>query len=256
MLRIIHNRSIVKYCLSLVGIGIALYFAWSFYPFGEWAGKQFLSDVPKGPQIMGVICAAVLGGLVLILLFHKEYMREDVRAYSIAKNDTSFIQALNWFVWFVMGLELFSIVFRCFVLNWNKYSIVLFGVGLVGMGLTYIIGKVLHAQVNRPAEVEASRLMNDAQNEVLGRASKDMGKLTSDDLRHVGAGNFHPLNAISDARSNRARAKAAKEEQKHMDWLAQSQQGQQAAKRFLEPRSSDPIDVIPSNNGHSKQSPF
>lgn len=249
MLRLIHNRGIVKYCLSLVGIGISLYFAWSFYPFGEWAGKQFLSDVPSGPQILGFICAAILGGLVLILLFHKEYMREDVKAYSVTVGDQSFVRALDWFVWFVMGLELFSVVFRCFILNWNKYSIVLFGVGLVGMGLTYIIGKVLHAQVNRPAAVEASRIMNDAQNLVLGRAKKDMGKLTNDELRHVGSGNFNPLNKWHDMQAKRQQRKEQEEYQKHMDWLAQSQQGKQAAQKFLDPRSDDIADVMPSSNG-------
>lgn len=252
MLGLIHNRGIVKYCLSLVGIGISLYFAWSFYPFGEWAGKQFLNDVPNGPQILGFICAAILGGLVLIMLFHKEYMREDVKAYSVTVGDQSFVRALDWFVWFVMALEGFSIVFRCILLNWSNFSVVLFGVGLVGMGLTYIIGKVLHAQVNRPAAIEASRIMNDAQNLVLGRAKKDMNKLTNDELRHVGAGNFNPLNKWHDMQAKRKARKDAEEEQKHMDWLANSQRGKQAAQNFLDPRAADPADIISSNGNGTR----
>ena len=39
MLRLIHNRSIVKYFLAALGIAFAFYFAWSFYPFGEWVGN-------------------------------------------------------------------------------------------------------------------------------------------------------------------------------------------------------------------------
>jgi hypothetical protein len=40
MLRLIHNRSIVKYFLPALGIAFALYFAWSFYPFGEYNGPR------------------------------------------------------------------------------------------------------------------------------------------------------------------------------------------------------------------------
>ncbi len=255
MLRLIHNRGIVKYCLSIVGIIIALYFAWSFYPFGEWAGKQFLGDVPGGPQMLGFICAAILGGLVLILLFHKEYMKEDVKAYSLAKNDNSFTNALNLFVWFVMGLELFSALFRYWLTaSQGNIAYIVFGVGIIGMGLTYIIGKVLHAQVNRPAEVEAQRVINDAGNLVMERASRDMGKLSADDLRHVHSGNFRPLNFIQDAKAKRAKRKADEEEAKHKDRLTQSQKGQQAAQNFLKPRNDDPVDIMPSSsNGNGNQ---
>jgi len=252
MLRLIHNRTIVKYVLAGVGVAIALYFAWSFYPFGEWAGKQFLSDVPNGPQILGIICACILGGLVLLLLFHKEYMREDVRAYAKGK-DGSFEDALNMFVWIVVALEGFSILFRAIVINFSRLSWVIIGVGIVGMALTYIISKILHALVNRPASVEALRVMNDAENEVLGRARKDMDKLSSDDLRHVGKGNFNPLGKLTSLRENRRIQKAQEKEQEHMDWLAEQQKGQKAVEKFLDPNYSDPS----HQNGHSKRSsPF
>ena len=41
MLRLLHNRSIVKYFLAALGIAFAFYFAWSFYPFGEWVESTF-----------------------------------------------------------------------------------------------------------------------------------------------------------------------------------------------------------------------
>jgi hypothetical protein len=260
MLRLIHNRGIVKYVLALVGMIIALYFAWMFYPFGEWSGKQFLSDIPAGPALLGLTCAAIMGGLVLLLLFHKEYMREDVKAYGAIKGDPSFERALDMFVWFVMALEGFSILFRAIILNFSRMSWVLVGVGVVGMALTYVISKVLHAQVNRPASVEAARLINDASNTVLTRASKDLDKLSNDDLRNVGQGQFHPFNRLQDMRDSRKRskeqkqlAKAQADEQRHMDWLVQQRQGQDAASQFLNPRTGDPVDIMPSNNGHSKR---
>jgi hypothetical protein len=69
MLRLIHNRSIVKYFLAALGMAFAFYFAWSFYPFGEWVGKHFLQVAPGGTQVLGIISACILGGCVLIVVF-------------------------------------------------------------------------------------------------------------------------------------------------------------------------------------------
>ena len=120
MLRFVHNRSIVKYFLAALGIAFAFYFAWSFYPFGEWVGKHFLQDAPGGTQVLGIVSAAILGGCVLIVVFYKEYIREDTQAYSLATGDVSFMRAFKWFVWFVIGLELFSVLFRAILLNFSS----------------------------------------------------------------------------------------------------------------------------------------
>ena len=87
MLRLLHNRSIVKYFLAALGLAFAFYFAWSFYPFGEWVGNHFLQDAPGGPKLLGLLSAAILGGCVLIVVFYKEYIREDTQAYSLATGD-------------------------------------------------------------------------------------------------------------------------------------------------------------------------
>jgi len=155
MLKLIHNRTIVKYFLAALGIAFAFYFAWSFYPFGEWVGKQFLQDAPGGPKIPGLVSAVILGGCVLVIVFYKEYIKEDTEAYSLASGDNSFNNAFKWFVWFVLGLELFSVLFRAILLNFNSISIVMLGVGVLGMGVTYVVGKILHVQVNRPPSVGA-----------------------------------------------------------------------------------------------------
>ena len=89
-----------KYFLAALGIAFALYFAWSFYPFGEWVGKHFLQDAPGGPTLLGFISAAILGGCVLIVVFYKEYIKEDTIAYSLATGDASFANAFKWFVLF------------------------------------------------------------------------------------------------------------------------------------------------------------
>src|SRR5215469_7325030 len=61
MLKLIHNKSIPKYFLALVGLVIAAYFALNAYPVGEWAGQRFLHTIPAGPQTLGIVCAAFMG---------------------------------------------------------------------------------------------------------------------------------------------------------------------------------------------------
>src|SRR5260370_16316296 len=103
MLRLIHNRSIVKYFLAALGIAFAFYFAWSFYPFGEWVGNHFLQDAPGGPGLLGLVSAAILGGCVLIVVFYKENIKEDTMAYSLATGDQPFANEFKWFVFSLLG---------------------------------------------------------------------------------------------------------------------------------------------------------
>jgi hypothetical protein len=215
MLRFIHNRSIVKYFLAALGIAFAFYFAWSFYPFGEWVGNHFLQDAPGGTRLLGFISAAILGGCVLIVVFYKEYIKEDTAAYSLATGDTSFMNAFKLFVWFVMGLECFSVLFRCILINWGPISVVLFGVGLFGMAVTYVVGKILHVQVNRPPSVAAKYMREEAGRSVFEEGHKLLrGKqLTIAQKRQIATGNPQPIDDVRDerAREREREVKAAEE---------------------------------------------
>jgi signal transduction histidine kinase len=224
MLRLIHNRSIVKYFLAALGIAFALYFAWSFYPFGEWVGKHFLQDAPGGTQVLGLVSAAILGGCVLIVVFYKEYIKEDTKAYSLATGDNSFMNAFKWFVWFVMGIEAFSILFRCILIHFGPISIVLFGVGLFGMAVTYVVGKILHVQVNRPPSVAAKYMREEAGRSVFEEGHKLVrgNKLTTAQKRQIASGNPQPIDDVRDEKAReREREVRAVEERRR---IAQEEQ--------------------------------
>jgi hypothetical protein len=219
MLRFIHNRSIVKYFLAALGIAFAFYFAWSFYPFGEWVGKHFLQDAPGGTHVLGLVSAAILGGCVLIVVFYKEYIKEDTKAYSLATGDNSFMNAFNWFVWFVMGIEAFSILFRCILINFGPISIVLFGVGLFGMAVTYVVGKILHVQVNRPPSVAAKYMREEAGRSVFEEGHKLVrgNKLTTAQKRQIASGNPQPIDDVRDEKArDREREVRAVEERRRI----------------------------------------
>ena len=220
MLRLIHNRSIVKYFLAALGLAFAFYFAWSFYPFGEWVGTHFLQDAPGGPTVLGLVSAAILGGCVLIVVFYKEYIKEDTIAYSLATGDHSFAQAFRWFVFFVLGLELFSVLFRAILLNFSPVSIVILGVGVLGMAVTYVVGKILHVQINRPPSVAARYMREEAGRSVFEEGHKLVRgkKLTTAQKRQIASGNPLPIDEVRDekAREREREVRAAEERRRQV----------------------------------------
>jgi signal transduction histidine kinase len=249
MLRLLHNRSIVKYFLAALGIAFACYFAWSFYPFGEWVGNHFLQDAPGGPGVLGLISAAILGGCVLIVVFYKEYIKEDTIAYSLATGDSSFLNAFRWFVWFVLGLELFSVLFRAIELSFSPVSMVILGVGVLGMAVTYVIGKILHVQMNRPPSVSARYMREEAGRSVFEEGHKLVRgkKLTTAQKRQIASGNPAPIDEVRDEKAReREREVQLVEERRRMA------EEEQVRNNDFYQKMIAPVDPE-SSNGSSKQ---
>ena len=256
MLRFIHNRSIVKYFLAALGIAFALYFAWSFYPFGEWVGNHFLQDAPGGPKLLGLISATILGGCVLIVVFYKEYIREDTAAYSLATGDHSFMYAFKWFVWFVLGMELFSVLFRAILLNFSAVSWVMLGVGLMGMGVTYVVGKILHVQVNRPPAVAAKYMRENAARSVFEEGDTlvtgglfKKSPFTTAQKRQIAGGNPQPVDDVRDEKAReREREVKAVEERRRIAEEEQARNNEFYQKMIATPEST-------SSNGQKAAHP-
>jgi signal transduction histidine kinase len=253
MLRLIHNRSIVKYFLAALGIAFAFYFAWSFYPFGEWVGNHFLQDAPGGPGLLGLVSAAILGGCVLIVVFYKEYIKEDTEAYSLATGDESFMKAFKWFTWFVLGLELFSVLFRAILLNFSSVAIVMLGVGVLGMAVTYIVGKILHVQMNRPPSVAAKYMREEAGRSVFeeGHHLVRGKKLTTQQKRQIAGGDPTPIDQVRDAKATeREREVKATEERRR---IAEEEQARNH--EFYQKMIASP-DTGSSNGQSTSPAPF
>ena len=252
MLRLLHNRSIVKYFLAALGLAFAFYFAWSFYPFGEWVGNHFLQDAPGGPKLLGLLSAAILGGCVLIVVFYKEYIREDTQAYSLATGDASFMKAFKWFVWFVIGLELFSVLFRALLLNFSPVSIVMLGVGVLGMGVTYVVGKILHVQMNRPPSVAAKYMREEAGRSVFEEGHKlARGKrLTIAQKRLIANGNPEPIDQVRDEKAREREEEVRRVAERRR--IAEEEQARNA--EFYQKMLATPDST--STNGHTKTRSF
>jgi len=181
MLRFLHNRHVAKYALAAAGLMITAYFAWNAYPIGAYSAEQF--GTPGGPAALGTIAALVMGVLVFILFFGKEYLREDIKEYSRLRNDPRFINAFKWFSWIVLALEFCSVAFRWYLLHYSRLGFVLLAIGIVGIAMSYILGLVLHAVVNRPPSVAAAHLREEAARQAFGDAEKHLPELSVGQMR-------------------------------------------------------------------------
>ncbi len=259
MLKLIHNRLVAKYALAFAGLIIAAYFAWNAYPIGEYSGKQFLADVPGGSAILGVIAALMMGVLVILLFFHKEYIHEDIKEYSRLRNDQRFLNAFKWFTWFVLALEFCSVAFRWYLLNWSRLGFVFLAIGVVGMALTYILGLVLHAVVNRPSKLAAAHLREEAGRQAFEDGEKHLGKLSTGQKRRVAGGDASPIDDVRDAKAQereeevaavRRRRQQAAEEEAERQRIAEEEDRKN--EEFYRQMIAPPIES-PANNGKGKR---
>ena len=96
--------------------------------------QHFLQDAPGGPGLLGIVSAAILGGCVLIVVFYKEYIKEDTEPIPSPLVTNPSLRRLNGLSCSCMGLELFSVLFRAILLNFSPVSWVMLGVGCARHG--------------------------------------------------------------------------------------------------------------------------
>jgi hypothetical protein len=219
---------------------------WSFICYCPAQAEQ---DAPGGPTLLGLVSAAILGGCVLIVVFYKEYIKEETTAYSLATGDESFARAFGWFVFFVIGLELFSVLFRGILLNFSPVSLVILGVGILGMAVTYVVGKIPHVQMNRPPSVAARYMREEAGRSVFeeGHTLVRGKKLTIAQKRQIASGNPDPIDQVRDTQAaEREREVRAVEERRRIAEEEQARNNEFYQKMIAPVEDS-------SSNGQRKQ---
>jgi hypothetical protein len=107
------------------------------------------------------------------------------------------------------------VLFRAILLNFSPVSIVLLGVGMLGMAVTYVIGKILHVQMNRPPSVAAKYMREEAGRSVFEEGYQLVRgkKLTTTQKRQIASGNPAPIDEVRDekAREREREVRAAEE---------------------------------------------
>ncbi len=201
-MKIFHNSFFSKVLIVGFALAIAMYFAWSFYPFGEWFGSTFLKDIPRSAGLFGALAASIMSIAVIFGFFYSEYTREDVEAYEVHKGDGSFIKAFKELKWWVVGLEVFSLLFRWYTLHWSFFGVVLVGVGLVLLRLSFVLGKVIHAQANKPYEIMAQRAIDTAGRDVISDSMRYLKKMTVEQKRRFFNGDVSVVGEVKDVKEN------------------------------------------------------
>ncbi len=247
-MKLFHNKVIGKLLAAVLGVACAVYFGWTFSFFAYWMAQSFIGDSNISPQVAAWIGGVIMFLAVVFVFFFAEYAKEEVDAYSDFRGDYSFSKALRQLKWAILFVELGSLLFRLFQLHFAPIGIAMVAIGLALLYLAHLFGKVLHAQVNVPLDIEAGRVREDAGRKALGAVRRGLDKITSaDDLRKIHAGDFSPIDKVKEEdehdRSNEdARAKARQREIE-----AKRTSDRQATQDYLKPRDKA------TSNGHSKQ---
>lgn len=257
-MKLLHNKFIGKLLALILGLACAVYFGWTFSFFGFWMGEHFQGALPEAPTTIAMACGVVMFLAVVYTFFFAEYTKEDVLAYEDDKGDGSFIKALHQLKWAVLGLELFSLLFRLFQLNFAFIGLAMVGIGLALLWLAHLFGKVLHAQVNVPHDVEASRVMNEAGRKVWSETRKQLAKIKNvDALRRVAAGDLSPIDQVRDVDEQERIGSDTRAAERRREDQERRNRARQAASRHLAPRASDDPDFLlthnskhPNSNGH------
>ena len=251
-MKLFHNKVLGKILAVLFGLTAASYFAWTFSYFGLWLGERFQGVFPEAPTTVGLICGFVMFLAVLYSYFYIEYAKEDVRAYELDRGDGTFLRALKQLKWGVLALELFSLLFRLFQLNFAPIAFAMVGIGLALLWLAHLFGKVLHAQVNVPHDVEAGRTMDEAGRQVWSKAPHLMKHMTHDQLRRLAAGDPQPLDEVNDRLSREREREVSNSEKRAREDQERRDRARKMNSRYLSPRGTDEVaDLMPSNNGQS-----
>jgi len=246
MLRLIHNKKIPTYFLTLAGLVIVAFFSLNTYPVGHWFGVQFLT-FPGGPEILGIVSAAFIGVCVFIMFFHKEYLKQATHNHTYDTGDRTFTIAFRFFVLFVLCLEMCSVAFRWIELNGSKLGWVMLGLGLVGVGMSVVLGKILHAMMNpTPARIAAT-LREEAGRSAAQDGIDQLPYLNNEQKRQIAAANMTPLDTVQDERAMAREQEVRAVEERRRKAEEDKQKNEGAYQQMIAPRSQS------SSNGHSKQ---
>lgn len=206
--------------------------------------------------MISLACWIVMSLAVIYVFFYIEYTREDVQAYEDERGDGSFERALKQLKWGILGLELFSLLFRWFQLNFALIGVAMIGIGLFLLFLAHLFGKVLHAQANAPYDVESDRVMREAGTRMWSIAGKHARKIKDiDTLRSISAGILDPIDKVKDIREQERIGAETRAEERRREAQNRRERAREAAKRFMKPRSTDPFPAAQSSQAdHLSQS--
>lgn len=257
-MKVFLNKRVGRLLAVLLGGSCALYFGWTFSYFGYWMGEKFQGALPEAPSIVALACGVIMFLFVVFAFFYYEYTKEDVQGYEDDKGDGTFIRALNHLKWAVLTLELFSLLFRLFQLNFSPVGIAMVGIGVALLWLSHLFGKILHAQANVPADIDMDRVSQEAKQRAASIARGEMRNIDDlESLRRIGDGDFSPIDAVKEARDHELAEQETNADRRRREAQEHREKSRESTRRWLTPRNPDPTPVLepPGSNGKHPVNP-
>lgn len=241
-MRAIFNGPVGRFLIVTLCIGVHLIFAVGMFFLGTFLGSLVLHDIPHGAEIFGVLLAAVMFISAMIVFVYHEYTHEDLDAYEKKTlRYGQFLPALSESQKIVTFLEISSLAYRC-VLTWAISpfgAFITFVVGLLMLRFAFLLGKIIHAQTNRPAAVDVSRIREDAGRRASKIGWKQLKGLGLSGLRRVWQGDPYalsePLDEIEAAKREQQRTAAQLEAQRHAQAEREFAENEKFTQQFLQP---------------------
>ena len=249
-MKFFHNTTVDRAINFVIVIGTHALFALGMYFLGHFLGSLVLRDTPHGAEIFGIVLAIVMFISAMKVFVFMEYTKEDIKAYQVEKTDKSFMPALTESQWIVAGMEISSLLYRCWMTlpNYVGAGITL-ALGLLLLRHAYNMGKIMHAQANRPASVDAAQLREKAAKEVYKGGHGLLDKLSLAQKRLVAAGHPEPLDEVQsqdesarwwqiNKKKQEKEAEAERARKQEEQWHEEYTKNKEFSQQFLAPKGS------------------
>jgi hypothetical protein len=249
-MKFFHNTTVDRAINFFIVIGTHAIFALGMFFLGRFLGSLVLRDIPNGADIFGIVLAWVMFISAMKVFVFMEYTKDDIKAYETKNIESSFMPALTESQKIVAGMEISSLLYRCWMTlpNYVGAGITL-ALGLLLLRHAYNMGKIMHAQANRPASVDAKLLREKAAKEVYKGGGGLLGKLSLAQKRLVAAGDPQPLDEVQSEQEHthwwnikkkqlQADDAAKTAQKKEQDWKDQYQKDEEFSQKFLAPKGS------------------
>lgn len=270
-MKFFHNDKVSLGWALLVEIAVHLLFAFQAFLMGGYLGEVTLAVI-FGPVLAPKVGAWGLAIVVFMAAFQifvlGEYTKEHVQSFENTGRDGSYMKAWQWLRWIVGGLEVSSLLFRCFTVlsdgnmspdSWVRASIVAAFGGIL-LWYAYLQAKVIHASVNRPVEYGVMQAQYQAGVSLIEDSLRYTKYMTPEQKAKFAAGDISAVQEVAEsgfferenkrqmkeqAKQTKALTKQEKEQAKYTRVLAAKQreedgrqkqeQAKSAASRLFDP---------------------
>jgi hypothetical protein len=246
-----HNQKFDRAINFVIVVGTHLVFALGMFFLGRFLGSLVLRDIPNGDVLFGIVLAVVMFISAMKVFVFMEYTKEDIKAYQVEKIDESFMPALTESQKIVAGMEISSLLYRCWMTlpNYVGAGITL-ALGILLLRHAYNMGKIMHAQANRPASVDAAKLREQAAKEVYNGGGGLLKKLSLAQKRRVADGDPEPLDEVQSQGESARWWQISKKKQIEADkaekvriadqkWQDEYDKNKAFSQKFLAPKASN-----------------